>query len=155
MLHSFFQAICRVGIFMICAQAILHFRAQEAYEKYLKLLVSIMILIQLFLPIGSLLLGRDGQNVAEGLEQLKEDMERSLREAEENAAAADELLGRMTLEEVRDLMEAQKEVGRQTEVGDGEEAEEGIAIESIEIDVEAIEPISIESISVESASTNG
>ena len=39
MRNPLFQAICRVGMFMICAQAIVHFRPNEAYEKYLKLLV--------------------------------------------------------------------------------------------------------------------
>ena len=52
MQNLLFQAICRVGIFMICAQAIVHFRPKEAYEKYLKLLVSAMVLVQLFLPLG-------------------------------------------------------------------------------------------------------
>ncbi len=46
MQNSLFQAICRVGIFMICAQAIVHFRPQEAYEKYLKLLISVMVLVR-------------------------------------------------------------------------------------------------------------
>lgn len=30
MQNLFFQTICRVGIFMICAQAMIHFRPQEA-----------------------------------------------------------------------------------------------------------------------------
>ena len=68
--NTLFQAICRMGIFMICAQAVVHFRPKESYEKYLKLLVSVIVLIQVFLPIGSFLLGDGRQNAARALEQL-------------------------------------------------------------------------------------
>ncbi|MDE5588043.1 MAG: stage III sporulation protein AF [Acetatifactor sp.] len=101
------QTICRIGIFMICAQAIVHFRPRETYEKYLKLLVSVMILIQLFLPIGSFLLGGNMEQTLEGLEkfrtQLEQEMETAAREAEET----NKLLEQMTLEEVRKRMEEQ------------------------------------------------
>lgn len=100
MQHSFFQAICRVGIFMICAQAIVHFRPQEAYEKYLKLLVGIMTLIQLILPIGSFFAGGGRQEAEETLKRFGLEMEESIREAEKNAALTDELLQQMTLKEV-------------------------------------------------------
>lgn len=39
---------------MICAQAIIHFRPKAAYEKYLRMLVSAMLLIQVFLAVGSI-----------------------------------------------------------------------------------------------------
>lgn len=114
------QTICRIGIFMICAQAIVHFRPRETYEKYLKLLVSVMILIQLFLPVGSFLLGGGMEQTLEGLElfqaQLEQEMETAAREAE----AAEKLLEQMTLEEVRKRMEEQNS---QTEEA-SEEAEE-------------------------------
>lgn len=106
--NSFFQAICRMGIFMICAQAMIHFRPQEAYEKYLKLLVSVMVLIQLFLPLGSFLLGGGGQEAAELLAQFKQELEQGMDAARESAEEADVLLQQMTLEEVRRLMEEQK-----------------------------------------------
>lgn len=138
MQNSFFQAICRVGIFMICAQAILHFRPQEVYEKYLKLLVSIMVLIQLFLPIGGLLVGGDTGAAAQALEEFKREMEQSLREAEENAASAEAILERMTLEEVRNRVEEQKRAAEET----GETA--GGNVENVEIRVEEVEPINLE-----------
>lgn len=47
MLHAFLQGICRAGIFVICAQTLVHFRPRQSYEKYLKLLLSTMIIIQL------------------------------------------------------------------------------------------------------------
>ena len=46
MQSEFFKAICQMGIFMICAQSIVHFRPNASYEKYLKLLVGVLLLIQ-------------------------------------------------------------------------------------------------------------
>ena len=114
MQNSLFQAICRVGIFMICAQAIVHFRPQEAYEKYLKLLISVMVLVQLFLPVGSFLLGGGGQEAAELLRQFGADLEESMKAASENAAATDALLEQMTLEEVMRQLEMQQDLGQGT-----------------------------------------
>lgn len=101
------QTICRIGIFMICAQAIIHFRPRETYEKYLKLLVSVMILIQLFLPVGSFLLGEGMEQTLEGLELFRDQMEQEMEAAAREAEAADKLLEQMTLEEVRKRMEEQ------------------------------------------------
>lgn len=42
--------VSQIGTFMICAQVLIHFRPDGSYEKYLKFLVSIMILAQLLSP---------------------------------------------------------------------------------------------------------
>lgn len=167
MLNSLFQAICRVGIFMICAQALIHFRAQETYEKYLKILVSIMILIQLFLPVGAFIMGGDRAETEEALKQFRREMEESVNAAEENAAAADAILEQMTLEEVRKRMEAQEEEMAEEAEGqtrqedrEGQEgkpeqhSEESGAAENMgeaeheKIGVKAVEPVSIGTVSV-------
>ena len=162
MQNSLFQAICRVGIFMICAQAIVHFRPQEAYEKYLKLLISVMVLVQLFLPVGSFLLGGGEQEASALLCQFGVDLEESMKAAAENAAAADALLEQMTLEEVmRQLemrQEIQQEVQQDMEIltegeSGGQSEQEGaeggkgmgeIGVEEIELNIEAIDPITID-----------
>ena len=59
MRQEWMAGIRQMGIFVICAQALIHFRPKESYEKYLKLLVSVMILAQLFTPVARLL-GREG-----------------------------------------------------------------------------------------------
>ena len=113
-----------MGIFMICAQAVVHFRPKESYEKYLKLLVSVIVLIQVFLPIGSFLLGEGRQNAAKALEQFGRELEQGLEDAAGEAAAADELLEQMTLEEVMRRLEEQEDIredgpGRSFPVEDG------------------------------------
>ena len=115
---------------MICAQAMVHFRPQQMYEKYLKLLVSVMVLIQLFLPLGGFLLGGNQQEASVALEQFKQELEQSMEEAQENAVAADALLEQMTLEEVRSRVEAQME--ETIENGSKEESGQDIKIDTIE-----------------------
>ena len=105
MFSNLFQTICRIGIFMICAQAIVHFRPEGAYEKYLKLLVGSMILIQLFLPVGRLLFRGDGHELALKSEEFMKELEAEMAAAEISALETEALLEQMTLEEVRRRME--------------------------------------------------
>nr|WP_289767263.1 stage III sporulation protein AF [uncultured Acetatifactor sp.] len=156
MQNSLFQAICRMGIFMICAQAVIHFRPKEVYEKYLKLMVSVMVLIQVFLPVGNFLLGDGRQDALKALGKLGQELEQSMQEANEDAAAADELLEKMTLEEIRKRLEGQEEE-RDEEIRGGEEQErenqkegeparEGQNSGISEISVGDIEPVVIDPI---------
>lgn len=57
MQSGMFRTICSVGIFMICAQTVVNFRPKASYEKYLRLLMGGMILIQLLNPVVRLLGG--------------------------------------------------------------------------------------------------
>ncbi len=135
MRNALFQAICKVGIFMICAQAIIHFRPREAYEKYLKLLVSVMILIQLFLPFGGFLLGESVGETAERLALFRERLEQEFRLSTLEAEETDKLLEQMTLEEVRRRMAEQE----------SENVEESRTAElTSEIHV-SVEPVELES----------
>lgn len=144
-----FQAICRTGIFMICAQAIVHFRPQESYEKYLKLLVSVMVLLQLFLPLGSFLAGIGKEEAAGQLGTFRKSLEQSMEEARKRAEETDAILEQMTLEEVRRRMEAQADQGAETQTAQqaGQTADThtdqqtgGVRVELEDIAVE-IEPI--------------
>ena len=149
--NPLFQAICRTGIFMICAQAIVQFRPNESYEKYLKLLVSVMILIQLFLPIGRLFTGV-GRMEADALsDSFRESLEQEMEEAERQAKEAETLLQQMTLEEVRrrleeqvavsgkeeDMKEAVKEESEGSAGGAGDEQTGG----RVTVEVEPIAPV--------------
>ena len=54
-----YHVIGQVGIFLICAQTLIHFRPRESYEKYLKLLLSVMLLIQLLRPLWTVAVWRE------------------------------------------------------------------------------------------------
>lgn len=106
-MNGLFQTICRIGIFMICAQTVIHFRPEESYEKYLRLLVSVMVLIQLFLPVGRLLFHGDSQELARKSEEFLGELEAEISAAEIRAYESDALLEQMTLEEIRRRVEEQ------------------------------------------------
>lgn len=136
-----FQTICRTGIFMICAQTIVHFRPNESYEKYLKLLVSVMVLIQLFLPVGAFFAGVSGSGGS--IDGFRESLEQSMEEARQQAAQTEVMLEQMTLEEVRRHIEeeaaskeraASEERSAMDEQGSGiRDSEEQPAIPPVEI----------------------
>lgn len=92
-----YHVIGQVGIFLICAQTLIHFRPGESYEKYFKLLLSIMLLIQLLQPLltvlgGDNIAGTDVQ-AAEFAEEIRTVLEQAAVQAEQTEdeiqAAAD------------------------------------------------------------------
>lgn len=109
MAQQFFQIVCRLGIFMVCARLLIHFRAQESYEKYLKLLVSVMILIQLFLPLGNFLSAEKKEAGLKELEGIRQEFEAELERAQIQVQEADRMLEQMTLEELQRRVEEERE----------------------------------------------
>lgn len=146
------EQIGQIAIFLICARTMLHFRAQESYEKYIKLLVSMMLLILLITPIMELF----GVNSTEGLEDKINEYEKKLQNLlsepilEENSIEA--ILQNIT---ERQVSESAEYVENQTEsaksmnetdmevstvvVTEAEQEEVQEEIEKIEINVEKIE----------------
>lgn len=118
MAQQFFQIVCRLGIFMVCARLLIHFRAQESYEKYLKLLVSVMILIQLFLPLGNFLSAEKKEAGLKELEGIRQEFEAELERAQLQVQEADRMLEQMTLEELQRRVEEEREK-EQTEKEEG------------------------------------
>lgn len=125
-MEGLFQAICRIGIFMICAQAVVHFRPQEAYEKYLKLLVSAMVLIQLFLPVSRILFHGDREGLAAKSQAFLEGLEEEMSAAENKAFETDALLEQMTLEEIRKRLEETSAMGEEGPSGIGGAESSGV-----------------------------
>lgn len=126
-MNLFFKSICQLGIFMICAQAIVHFRPNGSYEKYLKMLVSVMILVQVFLPITKLFSFGTKQGIEESIAGFEAQIEKSMDEAVKSAARTDALLGSMSLEEVRNRMErAQQEAEGTPQAAENVSETEGI-----------------------------
>lgn len=51
--HFLSEGICKLGIFLVFAQTILHLRPKSSYERYLKLLLGGMVLLQVFRIFGT------------------------------------------------------------------------------------------------------
>lgn len=138
-MHKLMETIVRMGIFMICAQVLIHFRPNGSYEKYMKLLVSVMILAQLFFPVMNLFLG-EGQQMEDLVVQFQEQMEESRKEALSNVGEVEGLMDRITSRELERQLKLQEE-SREETGSDGSEAGSGQedATEMIDPGIQKIE----------------
>lgn len=82
-MSSFVESICKIGIFIIAAQAVIHFAPAAKYEKYMRLVVGIIVLLQFLVPINKITDGIDGSWDAESdwsgqLVNMEKELERGL-----------------------------------------------------------------------------
>ena len=98
------QSVCRTGIFVICAQVLVHFRPNASYEKYMKMLVSAIVLLQLFLPVSNLFAGEEQQSLQTRVEWFEEQLSAGMEQALQQYCEGESLLENMTLEEVRERL---------------------------------------------------
>lgn len=104
-MHSYLMNIvCRTGIFIICAQVLVHLRPKGSYEKYIKMLMSAMILMQLFLPVSAFFTGEGEGSLAARVAWFEEQLRQSMEQMEQNHAEGESILEQMTLEEVQNRM---------------------------------------------------
>ena len=108
-----YRVVGQAGIFLICAQTIVHFRPKEAYEKYLKLLLSVMLLTQLLQPVLSVFDGGADQNVQAQVEEFTEELQSVLNRASERAKQSQEDIGNSAAAVVQEAEEAPE--GKPTE----------------------------------------
>ena len=85
-LMGYVVGIC---IFLIIAESILHFVANEQYHKYVRLLVNIMVLAQFIIPVKALLSGEESINI----EQTVREFEEKLKENESAVSLEEADLG--------------------------------------------------------------
>jgi len=109
MSESFYQMICQMGTFMICARTIIHFRPRESYGKYLKMLLSLMILVQIFQPFSNFFFGNTTEHFQEQVASFQEEMEQRMQAAAESAVLSEQKLQEMTLLEVQERLREQQE----------------------------------------------
>ena len=81
-MEMFRNLIREIGVFMICAQAVIHFRPKEAYGKYLRLLLGVMVMVQIFAPVYEGIFGRTGENLTENIMGYKKELEEMIENLE-------------------------------------------------------------------------
>lgn len=90
-----YRLIGQAGIFLICAQTVVHFRPKESYDKYLKLLLSVMLLVQLLQPVLTVF-GSDGDwNAEEQVAGFTEELQTVLKLADRQTEQTEEEIGNM------------------------------------------------------------
>lgn len=75
------QSIVRIAVFLILAQTIVHLSPRECYEKYVKLLVRLMLIASLLTPLTSLLTGKSVEQVTQRILQESRAFERTIHQS--------------------------------------------------------------------------
>lgn len=115
------DVIRRVGIFIICAQMIVHLKPNESYEKYLKLLMSVMVMVQIIFPVMQLLGSKwDEADFADRMRAYGQALQGERKDAD-LTGAADEILEEYTLREIQSRLAEQ---AREEEDAQGSNAQE-------------------------------
>lgn len=126
--------IKRVGIFIVCAQMLLHFKPSESYGKYIRLLMSVMVLAELISPVMAIL-GRGSEISFEArVLEFDEILRQGMEEADRTGAEAQAMLETMTLEEIKSRINVlnteeaeERENAVSTEIVSGDQVQTGAA----------------------------
>ncbi len=98
---EFFQTVKQIGAFMICAQVLLHFKPSPKYEKYLKLLISVMVLVQILVPFINLFSGKNAMDFDARVATIQKEINQNMEWLELENAISEENILKYTLEEVK------------------------------------------------------
>ena len=132
-----YRVVGQAGIFLICAQTIVHFRPKEAYEKYLKLLLSVMLLTQLLQPVLTVFGGGAEQNAQAQVEEFTEELQSVLTRASERAKQSQEDIGNTAAFVVQEAGEAPEEKPpEQKKTGTENTENDGICVEIPQVRLE-------------------
>ena len=119
-MEGLLSKIGQIAIFMICAKTLLHFRAKESYEKYLKLLVSLMLLVLLVEPLMEVLgKGKEGEFL-QRIRLYNYQLQDILENEQLNNEEISEILSHMTMG-VSEQVEAVENVEVEVEYGETSE----------------------------------
>lgn len=95
------QSIKQIGVFMICAQVILHFKPSVKYEKYLKLLLSVMVLVQILIPVVNAFSGKSSVDFYKRIEEIQTEIDKNMEQLEIENVINEENILNQTLEEIK------------------------------------------------------
>ena len=109
---TFLEFMKEIGIFIICAQSLIHFVAGKKYEKYMKVLIGMMILAQFVAPVRDILSDGSAQMMWTEIERFQTQMEEAMGEAESMAGEMDFAAGE---EQLKSLAEEQMKEEEETE----------------------------------------
>lgn len=100
-MNELVEMIKRIGIFMIAAQAVLHFAPGQKYEKYIKLIIGTLILLQFAAPLKGILSGAGSDWSGKLLEMEALFEESGLTEEFENAPTAADAMAESLENEIK------------------------------------------------------
>lgn len=102
--YTLLEFVKKTGIFLICAESILHFLPGTSYQKYVKVLVGIMILAQFLLPVKALLAGAEKESIERKVLEFRQMVENQSEEIQTDtlhALSSEEKVEQETKEEIK------------------------------------------------------
>lgn len=139
-MKQFTEVIVRTGIFMVCARMLVNLRLGPSYDKYLKILSSIMVFALILFPLLNLFAG-EKQSMEDRVTVFEEYLSESNESPELLTEKAAVILRRMTESEVEKYPEDKEETAIIHEPEAGEVS--GEQIKEIRIDPVETEEIYI------------
>lgn len=121
------KSLIQTAVFMICARAMVQLRPKGDYEKYLKLLVSLMILSQITFALTGLWKG--GGEQEKQLEALEQQLSESLSKAGSLTGEAQRKVEELTMGQIREALAQEEKKKQEEEKSEGQntESEQGDA----------------------------
>lgn len=101
MKENMVENIRRIGIFMIAAQTVIHFAAGNQYEKYMKVITGVIVLLQFISPFVASFDDIMTKWQAEA-EQITEQMESQAEGWQRESLYADHSVGRVALQQIEE-----------------------------------------------------
>ncbi len=123
------REIGQIAAFLICAQTLLHFRAKDSYEKYIKLVISMMLLLLLARPLFGLAEDKEEMDIVQRIEQYEESMQSMLLERQPQMQDMEAVLQSLAQKAIEESAKKQESID-----GTAVPAQEGIETERIVID---------------------
>ena len=80
-MEGLLKGICEIGVFLVCAQTVICFRPRAAYEKYLKFLVGLMVLLLIQTSVFRMFQKETGETMEQKIESFYRELEEERREA--------------------------------------------------------------------------
>ena len=142
MWEGLLNSIRQMGVFMICAQALLYFKPKGSYEKYMKLLVSAMILVQLLSPVAALLAGKGGASLEERMAYYTNSFEQGMGEGALEEYRMEQIRQHLLTSQISAQMEGLSTETDSTRAGQTETAPGQESGEEAEIRIQ-IDPVTI------------
>ena len=142
MWEGLLNSIRQMGVFMICAQALLYFKPKGSYEKYMKLLGSAMILVQLLSPVAALLAGKGGASLEERIAYYTNSFEQGMGEGALEEYRMEQIRQHLLTSQISAQMEGLSTETDSTRAGQTETAPGQESGEEAEIRIQ-IDPVTI------------
>ncbi len=130
------KEIGQMAVFLICAQTLLYFRAKDSYEKYIKLLISMILLLLLTEPFLNLFHTGEGSGLWNGIATYGQAMEEVMGQGLIEEEEIEQILQRITQEKVEEGVGYVQELEENMTQENNKSKEQGnaqIVIEKIEV----------------------